>query len=226
MEYSRLYELQDEVLQVIAGCQTSFYLGGGTALSRFYLQHRFSDDLDFFSNETLTFAEEVRQLRTSLFDRIGGLSVATDSRFFKRFLLDKNGVRLKIDLIHEVLPRFGRLEVLRGVLVDGPRNILTNKLGAFWGRDEPRDAADLLALARAYRFGWKSILDEAQQKDHFGKEELLLRMTSFPLNELDQVPFLKPRVADEDSRDWAVLRSNLEDERANSLAPSEAREIW
>jgi len=27
----------------------SFYFSGGTALSEFYLQHRFSEDLDFFS---------------------------------------------------------------------------------------------------------------------------------------------------------------------------------
>ena len=28
-----------------------FYLTGGTALSAFYFQHRFSEDLDFFSHD-------------------------------------------------------------------------------------------------------------------------------------------------------------------------------
>ena len=31
---------------------TNFYFTGGTALSAFYLQHRYSEDLDFFSEET------------------------------------------------------------------------------------------------------------------------------------------------------------------------------
>jgi Nucleotidyl transferase AbiEii toxin, Type IV TA system len=31
------------------GCP--FYLSGGTALSGFYLQHRYSDDLDFFTRD-------------------------------------------------------------------------------------------------------------------------------------------------------------------------------
>ena len=31
----------------------TFYLTGGTALSEFYLQHRLSEDLDFFSEEEL-----------------------------------------------------------------------------------------------------------------------------------------------------------------------------
>ncbi|MDR1421550.1 MAG: nucleotidyl transferase AbiEii/AbiGii toxin family protein, partial [Coriobacteriales bacterium] len=35
---------------VVQSCKTPFYLTGGTALSRIYYAHRFSDDLDFFVN--------------------------------------------------------------------------------------------------------------------------------------------------------------------------------
>jgi hypothetical protein len=44
-----LYLIQDEVLGLIDGLGLGFYLGGGTALSRFYLDHRYSDDVDLFS---------------------------------------------------------------------------------------------------------------------------------------------------------------------------------
>jgi predicted nucleotidyltransferase component of viral defense system len=47
---NQLYPLQDRVLRVITACDTDFYLTGGTALSRVYLHHRFSDDLDLFVN--------------------------------------------------------------------------------------------------------------------------------------------------------------------------------
>lgn len=41
-----LYPFQDQIFALI---QTdAFYLGGGTCLSRFYYNHRYSDDLDFF----------------------------------------------------------------------------------------------------------------------------------------------------------------------------------
>jgi len=47
-----LSDNQQKVLEVISCskdiCQ-NFYLTGGTALAEFYLQHRFSEDLDFFS---------------------------------------------------------------------------------------------------------------------------------------------------------------------------------
>lgn len=48
---TRLYPLQDEVLKIVNDQKTGFYLTGGTALSRGYLHHRLSDDLDFFVND-------------------------------------------------------------------------------------------------------------------------------------------------------------------------------
>lgn len=48
--FDRLYPLQDEVLTILRRLETGFYLTGGTAASRGYLQHRFSDDLDLFVN--------------------------------------------------------------------------------------------------------------------------------------------------------------------------------
>ncbi|MCZ7666433.1 MAG: nucleotidyl transferase AbiEii/AbiGii toxin family protein [Chloroflexi bacterium] len=41
---------QKELLKVIgrSSLGDNFYLTGGTALAAFYLQHRFSEDLDFF----------------------------------------------------------------------------------------------------------------------------------------------------------------------------------
>ncbi len=46
----KLYPLQNKVLSIIQASGAEFYLTGGTALSRFYLQHRYSEDLDFFLN--------------------------------------------------------------------------------------------------------------------------------------------------------------------------------
>lgn len=47
----QLYPLQDQVLNLVNRVDTDFYLTGGTAVSRGYLNHRYSDDLDFFVND-------------------------------------------------------------------------------------------------------------------------------------------------------------------------------
>ncbi len=49
--FETLYPFQDRVLQVLNGLETGLYLSGGTAASRGYLNHRFSDDLDFFVDD-------------------------------------------------------------------------------------------------------------------------------------------------------------------------------
>src|SRR6266542_603948 len=51
-----LYPMQDRALARIAALETGFYLSGGTAASRGYLHHRFSDDLDLFVNDDDRFA--------------------------------------------------------------------------------------------------------------------------------------------------------------------------
>lgn len=48
---NNIYPFQNELLALVQGANVDFYLTGGTALSRFYLNHRYSDDLDFFVNQ-------------------------------------------------------------------------------------------------------------------------------------------------------------------------------
>jgi predicted nucleotidyltransferase component of viral defense system len=54
-DYRKLYLTQDKVLLKLKPVLSSFYLTGGTALGRFYLNHRFSEDLDFFMNQSVLF---------------------------------------------------------------------------------------------------------------------------------------------------------------------------
>ena len=54
-----LYRLQDGVLNIVKNCGTPLYLTGGTALSRAYYRHRYSDDLDFFVNNDNSFNQYV-----------------------------------------------------------------------------------------------------------------------------------------------------------------------
>lgn len=61
----KLYPLQDGVLKTIAAGESRFYLTGGTAISRGFFNHRYSDDLDFFLNADDSFA---RQCEIALYD--------------------------------------------------------------------------------------------------------------------------------------------------------------
>ena len=62
----RLYPMQDRILARLASIETGFYLTGGTAASRAYLHHRFSDDVDFFVNDDDRFGLWARRVVQAL----------------------------------------------------------------------------------------------------------------------------------------------------------------
>jgi predicted nucleotidyltransferase component of viral defense system len=63
IDYQKLYELQDEVLKVVFETEREFYLTGGTCLSRFYVEKRYSDDLDFFTNQSPRYSFAIKNIK-------------------------------------------------------------------------------------------------------------------------------------------------------------------
>src|SRR5216684_1408125 len=69
MENNVLTPLQQRVLVTLFAnglADRGYYLTGGTALSAFYLQHRYSDDLDFFTRKRGPLEEDFRHCNAIL----------------------------------------------------------------------------------------------------------------------------------------------------------------
>ena len=224
-DYAKIYELQDEILNLLFSRDANWYLTGGTALSRFYLNHRYSDDLDFFSTEPAWFAESFRETRRELFEKKPGIEISVDARDFKRLIVPGEFGNLKLDFVCDRTPRIGQPVLTGSWTIDTVRNMASNKIGTLLGRDEPRDAADLLAITRNRSFSWKDLIDETRQKELFNFEDLIYRCRTFPLELLDEVPFFAPRDPEADNRDWSILIRDMETLAPNTLAPAESREL-
>ncbi len=224
-DYEALYALQDEALALTFEEPLGFYLSGGTALSRFYLGHRYSDDLDFFTHELGLFGDAFRLVAGKLSARWPGLEIEIDARDFKRVRIATGSVDLKIDFVADRIPRVG-LPLARGALVvDTVRNILSNKICAVLDRDEGRDVADLAAISLARRFNWKAALADAATKERFELEELLFRLQTFPVAALRAVPFAKPDTAERYAGVLPDLVRDLGRGGMNSLAQAGAPEL-
>ena len=161
---NKLYPFQDEILKIIAEEKTGFYLTGGTALGRFYLQHRFSDDLDFFLNNADDFSLQVDRIINVFEQKNIQFTVGIKSADFVRISMQKKGLNLKVDFINDVEFRFGEFKKFKLFpRVDNWRNILSNKLTAL-DRREPKDIADILFICRNYSFHWKDIFKDSLNK--------------------------------------------------------------
>lgn len=105
-----LYPLQDRVIGILSGLETGFYLTGGTAASRGYLNHRFSDDLDFFVNDDARFVLWAERLIQSL-SRVPGwrLDVTLKEERFVRVGIRDGETLLKVEMINDVPARSGEI---------------------------------------------------------------------------------------------------------------------
>ena len=143
--FERLYPLQDRVLGLLRQIESGFYLSGGTAASRGYLHHRFSDDLDLFVNDDPRFGLWADRLVAAVSGRPDWtVEVMLREERFVRIALDASGLLLKLELVDDVPAHVGPL-VDHPILfrLDSAENILANKLTAVVDRGEPKDLADV-----------------------------------------------------------------------------------
>jgi predicted nucleotidyltransferase component of viral defense system len=171
--YKALYSFQDEALETAFTEALGFYLTGGTALSRFYFHHRYSDDLDLFSHDLHSFPDAFRLIFEKLQSKWPGIKVEVDARDFKRLRLKRDSITLKMDLVADRISRIGLPARFGNISVDTVRNILSNKICAILGRDEARDIADLICVSRERCFSWPEVLADTEKKESFTREDFL-----------------------------------------------------
>lgn len=197
-DYRKLYQTQDKILLALKPVLSSFYLTGGTALGRFYLNHRFSEDLDFFLNKSDDFHSSVKNIEKVLFSKFSvskQLSIVYDD--FVRYYIEDDERVLKIEFVNDVAYRCGLPYKYEYGLIDTPLNILTNKLTAIVGRDEPKDVFDIYALAQHYMFNWLEVFIEAKNKAIINEIDVEQRITSFPITLFQDM-------------DWHILPFDIE----------------
>lgn len=140
-----LYPLQDKAIPAFK--DSPFYLTGGTALSRGYYNHRYSDDLDYFVNDHADFIRIAERQIGKLNDIFSEVKISIrDTNFCRIFVAEE---KLKIEMINDVPAHIGTL-VNHPVLgiIDSKENILANKITAIADRALPKDIVDAFFLLR------------------------------------------------------------------------------
>ncbi len=171
-----IYPVQDRILSVVEKVfRGELYLTGGTALSRFYLHHRLSEDIDLFANvETI---RTVIPALTRAVEKLGyEVRIDTATASFGRLFVPLEGEKeLKIDIVIDY-PVLEDPIVIQGFYIDTLTNIAVNKITAFVykeSRDKPssfedraelKDLVDLYCMVREKRIDLEEILELADKK--------------------------------------------------------------
>lgn len=215
------------MLSLVKKSETPFFLTGGTALSRYYFHHRFSEDLDLFVNDDPCFSMYVKTILSLLKDRdlqphltIDLKDITLGDTYTRLVIHDKNNpeIELQIDMINDIAPQYGNFEY-DSILgkIDNWRNILSNKLTALF-RSEPKDVADIWIIAKNKKFQWKDIVMEAKSKEVGVEPETLYDiLKSFPIKDIDFIKWIQKPDKEKMKSDLGIISDDILFARENSL---------
>jgi hypothetical protein len=197
-DYRKLYQIQDKFLKWWSNFEFPFYLTGGSALGRFYLNHRCSEDLDFFVNNDPQFLSYIKKIQDEITKcfRLNLKDALFTDEFSRMFITDDNQ-DLKLEFVNDVLYRSGKPVSYYFGLLDTPLNILSNKLGAIISRKEPKDIFDIVHISINYSFNWQEVFSESKQKSIINEIDVAERLSTFPPQLLENI-------------DWSINPINLD----------------
>ncbi len=150
-----------------------FYLTGGTALAEFYLRHRQSQDLDFFSDQPvdrLAVTHFVKEIENKLGTKEAAYEHVQD-RY--RFVIPLKKDILKIEFAHYQFKPLQKRRKLAGLQIDSLLDIAANKLFASTDRNEPKDLVDLFFLLTE-KFALKRLLPAVKTKFGITLQKIML----------------------------------------------------
>jgi hypothetical protein len=219
-----LYPFQDGILSILKKLKLPFYLTGGTALSRFYFNHRYSDDLDLFVNDDNRFADYC----TSFYKNLNGLQISNNfvidkqrlnrTNNFMQIFLSKDDLELKIDMVNDVAPQYGGF-IFDNKLgkIDSLRNILSNKFSALY-RFEPKDIADIWVICKNYKCNFKEIILEAKNKEAgVDPVSIFEILGSFPVDKLNLIKWIDKPEPIKFINELSIIAEDIFNARDNSI---------
>lgn len=167
----KLNKLQKKALTLLANSplREKFYWTGGTLLAFYYLKHRRSLDIDFFSEEKFSFKEINSWVQQ--FKKEAGFKKVAYQKIFDRYeFLFKNKGIFRIEFVYYNQGRKTLKKRTRflGIYVDSLEDIAANKTMALIDRNEPKDLFDIYFLLTQKGFTPQKLLKLTRQK--FGME--------------------------------------------------------
>lgn len=176
-----------------------FFLTGGTALAALYLHHRYSVDLDLFT-ENPAAVVQVPPTMKGIANRLG-LEITftrTLGTFLEVFLTSPDGERVEFDFAQDSPYRLEpiRLDPELDLWVDNPTDIACNKLSALFDRAEPKDFVDVFFVAQEI-LPFDRLVALARRK-HVGMDDYWLAMALAQVEQVEVLPrMVKPLAVDE-----------------------------
>lgn len=141
-----------------------FYLTGGTALAGFYLFHRYSEDLDFFTEQDIDFLN-LNAAIDALKKNTHARSVDFEQSYNRNLVFFHfDGAVLKTEFTFFPFPRMEKAKKQFGLNIDSLLDIAVNKLFTIYQRSAARDYIDLYCICKESHLTIADLVKKAKAK--------------------------------------------------------------
>lgn len=184
-----------------------FYLSGGTALARFYIPYRFSEDLDFFSEEEIQTDEIIaflKGIKSKLdFESFDFNTSFNRNLFFLKFPKDK----LKLEFTYYPFPQINPGKLEYGIKIDSIEDIAVNKVFTIYQNPRSRDFMDLYMIITKYHFVLEDLIKKAKIKFDWHVDLLKLGSQFFLVTEVKDYPKLIEPLSEHDWQEFFIKQA-------------------
>lgn len=134
-----------------------FYLTGGTALAEFYLQHRLSEDLDFFSQQEIDILW-LTTLSKKIMKAIDATKMDNQQSFNRNLIFfTKKREILKTEFTYFPFPPIEKPSRQQGLLIDSITDIAVNKFFTIYQKPASRHFIDLYSIVQKKYISWETL---------------------------------------------------------------------
>lgn len=194
---------QKQLLEVIGRDKNLckfFYLSGGTALAEFYLQHRLSEDLDFFSE--MEFDPQAISIFWKKVQKEVGIKKVEYEQSFNRnlFFLNFGKEKIKTEFTYFPFPRIEKKKKIGSLFVDSLLDIAVDKMFTIYQKPRSRDFIDLfLILQQEKKWNIANLVKKAKIKFDWHIDFIQLGAQFLKVKEVKDYPRMIVKI---DHKDW------------------------
>jgi|SRR3989344_1440723 len=183
----------------------NFYFTGGTALAFYYLKHRISVDLDFFSEKefnTRTIFDKITALGKKYHYTID-LTPIENTQTFN--LIFPNMQSVKVDFAHYPYKRLAKGMQQDGITIDSLLDIAANKLLVIQQRNQVKDFVDLYFLLKQFTV-W-DLMEGVKQKFGVRIDPLLVASDFLKVERFEFLPQMIVPLGLDDLKEYYIKRA-------------------
>lgn len=193
-----------EYLSAEKNITDNFYLSGGTALAEYYLRHRLSEDLDFFSEQEID-AQVIFTFFKKIKEDIKLRKIDHQQSFNRNlfFLYFKNGY-IKTEFTYYPFTRIEKGMKRGSLKIDSLLDIAVNKLFTIYQKPRSRDFIDLYLIIKKKRLTILELAKKAKIKFDWHIDYLQLGAQFMKVTEVKDYPKMIKKISHKNWQDFFI----------------------